>query len=415
MATVQRTLQRSELRILAILGVPTFALALAITTVSTYLPVLAEDFSDSSIVIGLLIGGEGLIALWLPLVVGSWSDRLRTPLGSRLPFILAATPVLVVALALLGFVDSIAAAAVVVAVFFVGYFVAYEPYRALYPDLVDADIAGRAQSSQAIFRGLGTFLALVGGGLLISVSDPLPFLAAALIVGGSMGAFCVAGVRHRRRERAAVQEEAVGEVVRRVADLVRGNGELQAFLVANALWELALAALKTFVVLYVTKTLGLSLASSSLAVGVAATFVLVGALVSGTIGDSLGRARVMRAALVVYGLGLMIPFVSTVPWVVALAAPLVAFGGGVTMSLPYALLMPMMPRGAHGAVTGLYSLSRGVGISLGAAAGRRRHPGGGRGLPLDVARVRRGDPHLHPGDGPAARRAIVPTDWPISQ
>ena len=365
MATVQRTLQRSELRILAILGVPTFALALAITTVSTYLPVLAEDFSDSSIVIGLLIGGEGLIALWLPLVVGSWSDRLRTPLGSRLPFILAATPALVVALALLGFVDSIAAAAVVVAVFFVGYFVAYEPYRALYPDLVDAEIAGRAQSSQAIFRGLGTFLALVGGGLLISVSDPLPFLAAALIVGRSMGAFCVAGVRHRRRERPAVQEEAVGEVVRRVADLVRGNRELQAFLVANALWELALSALKTFVVLYVTKTLGLSLAGSSLAVGVAATFVLVGALVSGTIGDSLGRARVMRAALVVYGLGLMIPFVSTVPWVVALAAPLVAFGGGVTMSLPYALLMPMMPRGAHGAVTGLYSLSRGVGISLG--------------------------------------------------
>jgi MFS family permease len=365
MATVQRTLQRSELRILAILGVPTFALALAITTVSTYLPVLAEDFSDSSIVIGLLIGGEGLIALWLPLVVGSWSDRLRTPLGSRLPFILAATPALVVALAVLGFVHSIAEAAVVVAVFFVGYFVAYEPYRALYPDLVDPEIAGRAQSSQAIFRGLGTFLALVGGGLLISVSDPLPFLAAALIAGLSMGAFCVAGVRHRRRERAVAQEEAVGEVVRRVADLVRGHRELQAFLVANALWELALSALKTFVVLYVTKTLGLSLAGSSLAVGVAATVVLVGALVSGRIGDSLGRARVMRVALVVYGIGLFIPFASTVPWVVALAAPLVAFGGGVTMSLPYALLMPMMPRGAHGAVTGLYSLSRGVGTSLG--------------------------------------------------
>jgi MFS family permease len=364
MATVQRTLQRSELRILAILGVPTFALALAITMVSTYLPVLAEDFSDSSIVIGLLIGGEGLIALWLPLAVGSWSDRLRTPLGSRLPFILAATPALVVALAVLGFVDSIAAAAIVVAVFFVAYFVAYEPYRALYPDLVDDEIAGRAQSSQAIFRGLGTFLALVGGGLLISISDPLPFLATALVVGLTMGAFCVAGVRYRRRER-PVQEEAVGEVVRRVADLVHGRRDLQAFLVANALWELALSALKTFVVLYVTKTLGLSLAGSSLAIGVAASVVLVGAVVSGKIADRVGRARVMRASLVVYGLGLLVPFASTVPWVVALAAPLVAFGGGVTMSLPYALLMPMMPRGAHGAVTGLYSLSRGVGTSLG--------------------------------------------------
>jgi MFS family permease len=364
MATVQRTLERSELRILAILGVPTFALALAITTVSTYLPVLAEDFSDSSIVIGLLIGGEGLIALWLPLVVGSWSDRLRTPLGSRLPFILAATPVLVLALAVLGFVDTIAEAAVVVAIFFVGYFVAYEPYRALYPDLVDDAIAGRAQSSQAIFRGLGTFLALVGGGLLISISDPLPFIATAVIVAASLGAFCLAGVRYRRRER-PVHDEAMSEVVRRVADIVRGHRALQAFLVANALWELALSALKTFVVLYVTKTLGLSLAGSSLAIGAAATVVLVGALVSGKLGDSLGRARVMRGALVVYGLGLLIPFVSTVPWIVALAAPLVAFGGGVTMSLPYALLMPMMPRGAHGAVTGLYSLSRGVGTSLG--------------------------------------------------
>ena len=203
MATAQRSLQRGELRVLAILGVPTFALALAITTVSTYLPVLAEDFSDSSIVVGLLIGGEGLMALWLPLVVGAWSDRLRTPLGSRLPFIIAATPALIVALGLLGFVTSIAAAAVVLALFFAAYFVAYEPYRALYPDLVDDEIVGRAQGSQAIFRGLGTFLALVGGGLLISISEPLPFLATAVVVAVAMGAFCVAGVRRWWRSAAA--------------------------------------------------------------------------------------------------------------------------------------------------------------------------------------------------------------------
>jgi Na+/melibiose symporter-like transporter len=221
-----------------------------------------------------------------------------------------------------------------------------------------------------------------------------------------MGAFCVAGVRYRRCER-PVQEEAVGEVVRRVADLVRGRRDLQAFLVANALWELALAALKTFVVLYVTKTLGLSLAGSSLAIGVAASVVLVGAVVSGKIGDNLGRARVMRVALVVYGLGLLIPFASTVPWVVALAAPLVAFGGGVTMSLPYALLMPMMPRGAHGAVTRPVLAQPRRRDVAGTAPGRRRHPGGRRGLPLDVARVRRRDPRLHPGHGPAARQRLV--------
>jgi MFS family permease len=366
---VGRTLMRSEWRILVILGVPTFALALGITTVSTYLPVLAEDFTKSSIAVGLLIGGEGLMALWLPLVVGSWSDRLRTPLGSRLPFIIAATPPLVIALAVLGFVHSIAVAAVVVAVFFVGYFVAYEPYRALYPDLVADDIAGRAQSTQAIFRGLGTFLALLGGGLLISISDPLPFIAAAVIVATCMGAFAATGVRYRRRERSRGEPDIV-ETAIRVADLVRCcENRLRAFLVANALWELALAALKTFVVLYVTQTLGFSLAGSSGVIAAAALIVLIGAVVSGPLGDRYGRALVMRWSLALYGVGLLVPFATTATAPLLVAVPLIAFGGGVTMSLPYALLIPMMPAGAHGAVTGLYSLSRGIGISLGPLLG----------------------------------------------
>jgi MFS family permease len=364
MATAERPLGRQELRTLAVLGVPTFALALAITTVSTYLPVLAEGFSTSSIVVGLLIGGEGLMALWLPLAVGSWSDRLRTPIGSRLPFIVVATPPLVLSLALLGFVASIAAAAIALAVFFAAYFVAYEPYRALYPDLLEDDIAGRAQSSQAIFRGLGTFLALLGGGLLISIAKPLPFLAAAAVVAVSLGAFIVAGLRHRRRERPR-KEEPVAATARRVLDLVRGERALQAFLAANSLWELALAALKTFIVLYVTQTLGFSLAGSSGAIAAGALFVLVGALVSGPLGDRIGRVRVMRWSLVVYGVGLIVPLLTTATVPLLLAAPLIALGGGVTMSLPYALLMPMMPPGQHGAVTGLYSLSRGVGTSLG--------------------------------------------------
>jgi MFS family permease len=35
------------------------------------------------------------------------------------------------------------------------------------------------------------------------------------------------------------------------------------------------------------------------------------------------------------------------------------------MSLPYSLLMPIMPESEHGILTGLYSLSRGIGIMLG--------------------------------------------------
>src|SRR3954452_9245144 len=54
-----RALEASEKRTLAILGLPTAALALAITVVTTYVPVAASEFLDSSVVIGCHIALEG--------------------------------------------------------------------------------------------------------------------------------------------------------------------------------------------------------------------------------------------------------------------------------------------------------------------------------------------------------------------
>src|SRR3954465_12650331 len=96
----ERPLRAGEWRTLALLGLPTFALALAITTVTTYLPVVASSFAPSTVVIGVLIGGGGFLPLGLPIVLGAWSDRLRTSIGGRLPFLLGATPPLVAALVL---------------------------------------------------------------------------------------------------------------------------------------------------------------------------------------------------------------------------------------------------------------------------------------------------------------------------
>src|ERR687884_1396683 len=141
----ERPLKRGEQRIVALLGIPTLALALVVTMVTTYLPVVARSFVGSTIVIGVIVGIEGVLALWLPLLVGSWSDRLRTRIGGRLPFLVAGSPVLIVGLGAMGFVNSVGALGVAALVFFLGYFLAYEPYRALYPDAVPDEAAGRAQ------------------------------------------------------------------------------------------------------------------------------------------------------------------------------------------------------------------------------------------------------------------------------
>jgi MFS family permease len=349
-----------ERRLLLVLGLPTFAYALATTVATTYLPVIAQDFTGSSTVIGLLIAVEGIMALLLAVPAGALSDRGR----SRLPFVEWASPVLVVALALMGLASSLPLALVLVVIFFAAYFVAYEPYRALYPDMIDDRITGRAQSTQALWRGLGTILAIATGGALLSVGQAVPFVAAAVVTGLTVTAF-LALLPRERAEHEPNRSESLRDDVRRLARLVARRPDLRAFMVANGLWELSLGATKTFIILYLTRGLGVSTGLAGLAVAGAAVFIAVATPVSGRLADRFGAVRVMRVSLLLYGLGLLIPFFVDDTIVVACVTPVVGFGGGVVMTLPYALLIPLMDDDDHGLTTGLYSVSRGVGTALG--------------------------------------------------
>jgi MFS family permease len=345
---------------------PTLALALAITMVSTYLSEVARRYTHQTALIGLIIGSEGIMAWWVPLLAGASSDNLRTRIGGRLPFVLAGVAPAAVALALIGFVRSLGVVAAVAAAFFGFYFLAYEPYRAMYPDLVDEqEVAGRAQSTQALARGAGTGLALLGGGLLLTVARPLPFVVAAVVLIGAVSAFVVLLLRHGLPRQRSGSGEGPITVARRLPALIRRRRALRAYLFANALWELTLAALKAFIVLYLTLGLRYKLATASLIIGGVALVILIGAGAAGKAGDRFGRLRVIRVALWIYGLGFLVPIFTTSRPVIGACIPLIAVGGGTVMTLAYALLMPLMPEGEHGTLTGFYSLSRGIGIVVG--------------------------------------------------
>lgn len=361
----ERGLQAGEKAIIALLGVPTLGLALATTVVTTYLPLIARQFTGSTTIIGMIIGIEGLLALVLPLLFGTWSDQLRSRLGGRLPFVLGAAPGLAVSLALLGFARSLLATVLLVLAFFAAYFIAYEPYRALYPDLVAGDAAGRAQSIQALWRGAGTGLALVGGGLLFAAARWLPFVTAAVAFVAALVVFSLV-LLHRgvpqQDERTAL---GLRKALLELRSLIAEHPALRAYMVANALWELSLGAIKTFVVLFLTAGLGKSLTTAALIIGGVAVVILISAPFSGQLADRLGRLRILNIALWVYGLGLLVPLATQTPYLVLPAIPAIAFGGAVVMSLPYAILIPLMPARSHGALTGFYSLSRGIGTMLG--------------------------------------------------
>jgi MFS family permease len=365
-ATQGRRLRREEKAALAILALPTFALALSITLVSSYLGEVTRRFTHETVVIGVIIGSEGVMALWVPLLAGAWSDRARSRIGGRLPFVVAGALPAAVALGVLGFMSSLPAVAVVTAVFFAFYFFAYEPYRAMYPDMVSSEeVAGRAQATQALARGLGTGFALLGGGLLLSISRELPFAIFAVILVLAAAAFVALIVRRGVPEQQRREGETARQLARRLPQLIAEHPALRSYLIANALWETALSGLKAFVILYLTIGLGYSLSTSALMIGGVALVILVGAGAAGKLGDRFGRLRVVTIALVFYGLGFIVPAITTSKPLIGAAMPFIALGGGAVMTMAYAVLMPLMPDDEHGLLTGYYSVSRGLGIVTG--------------------------------------------------
>jgi MFS family permease len=360
----RRPLKHEERVDLALLALPTFALALAITIVSTQLGEVSRRYTHQTTLIGAIIGGEGAMALWVPLIFGSWSDTVRTRIGGRLPFVLGGGIPAAGVLALIGLVHGLGLIALVASLFFFFYFVAYEPYRAMYPDMLPSTVSGRAQSAQAVARGLGTGCALLGGGLLLTIARPLPFAVAAVLMILAVSGFVVLLVRRGGLVQGQRSPERPLQVAHRLPRLLR-QPALRAYFFANSLWEMALSALKAFIVLYLTLGLGYSLRTASLLIGGVALVILIGAAGSGKLADRFERVRVVAVALVGYGAGYLVLTFTTSRPVIGAAIPFVALGGGTVMTMAYALLMPLMPADEHGALTGFYSTSRGVGIVLG--------------------------------------------------
>jgi MFS family permease len=362
-ARTTRALSKEDRRLALLLGAPSLALALCLATLSTYLPVLAHDFTSSTAMIGLLVGGEGLVAVLLPILVGRRSDRTRTRLGPRLPFLIATAPVAAVAIGLLPFAPSLAVMAVEVFVFYLAYFTYFSPYRALYPDLVSEEAAGRAQGLQGVFNGVGLGGALVGGGFLLQLWRPLPYLVAgaALIIAT---AIVTVGLGKRAAQRNGEGTGSASPFADLLA-LVRGDGAIVRFVIGNALLTLGLSGLKSFVVLWLTQGLGKSMTFTGAAMGVVAVGTVAGALISGKLGDRYGAGRVLTISLVIFGAGLAVGTFTTNVAVLGVAFPFIALAGGAAVALPYAFLLELTSSDKHGIVAGLFDASSGVGTLLG--------------------------------------------------
>jgi MFS family permease len=357
------------------LGLGAFGLAFSITTTAAYLPPLLHRFTSSGSLIGLVLGAEGVFALCLSPVIGPWSDTFHTPLGRRRPFMLAALGPLGFTLLLMPFMPTLWTTTLIVLAFFFAYYVYEPPYRGLYPDLLPESTYGRAQGIQHVLRGAALGAALVGGGFLLKTWRPAPFVLAAFVTVAACGAAILFVAEDGGHGRVF---EGVRAYFRHSWRLLWVEPEVRRFLVANAAWEGTFAAMRTFVVLYVIDGLHQTKAISSAVLGAVATGYVLAALVAGRLGDRFGLARVIFAASFVYGGGLLVAGTATTwhNWYFALIVP-VAVAGGTVMTLAWGLLFKLMPPQHRGAVSGLATTTKGLGLLIGAPIA---------GLAIDLAR-----------------------------
>jgi MFS family permease len=346
------------------LGLGAFGLAFSITITAAYLPPLLDRFTDSGTLIGLVLGAEGVFALLLSPVIGPWSDTFHTPLGRRRPFMLAALGPMGFCLLLMPFMPNLWTTTLIVLAFFFAYYVYEPPYRGLYPDLLPPSVYGRAQGIQHVLRGIALGLALVGGGFLLKAWHAAPFVLAAFVT----TAACAAPIIWLREDGGHGRVfQGVRAYFRQSWRLLREETEVRRFLIANAAWEGTFAAARTFVVLYIIVGLNQSKAISSAVLGAVATGYVIAALIAGRLGDRFGLARVIFFASFIYGGGYLVAGFATEwhDWYFAMIVP-VSIAGGTVMTLAWGLLFKLMPPTHRGAVSGLATTTKGLGLLLGA-------------------------------------------------
>jgi MFS family permease len=357
------------------LGLGAFGLAFSITTTAAYLPPLLHRFTDSGGLIGVILGAEGIFALTLSPIVGPWSDSFHTPLGRRRPFMLVALGPMGFCLLLMPFMPNLWTTVVIVMSFFFAYYLYETPYRGLYPDVLPPELFGRSQGIQHILRGIALGIALVGGGLLFKLWRPSPFILAAILTTTACG---LAIVLVREDGGHGRVFEGFWAYIQRSWHIFWENGDVRRFLIANSAWEGAFAAARTFVVLYVIDGLHQSKVLSSAVLGAVAVGYVIAAIFAGRLGDRFGLARVIFFASFIYGGGFLVAGFAEQwhDWYFGLIVG-VSIAGGTVMTLAWGLLYKIVPVEHRGAVSGLATTTKGIGLLVGAPVA---------GLAIDLAR-----------------------------
>ncbi len=273
-----------------ILGFGSFGFTMIWVVYNNFVPLFLQDkFFLAPAAIGFFMTLDNIVALFIQPPLGAWSDRVRTRIGRRMPFILAGIPIAAVAFLLIPNMDALPLFVLCTISLIFSMAIWRTPVVALLADITPSPFRSQANGITNFIGGIGGIIAAIGGGALFARSHDYPFyMGAALVVFAGLMLF--AFIREPKEYESTADEEPV--LYRNLVQVFKDEDKSAMFIfLAHFFWFIGFNAIESFFTLYAKNHLGYPGGDGSRILGQFLLLLVLFALPAGAIGGKIGRKR----------------------------------------------------------------------------------------------------------------------------
>ena len=277
----------------------------------TYVPIFLKRYVSSNAGVGVVMTLDNVLQLFLIPIISVWSDRTRTPIGRRMPFIIVMLPISAIIFALIPSMANISFWALIAILFIFNMFKTSVrgPVVALMPDTIPGNFRSEANGVINTMGGLGLIVGTLVLAPLTNLNEKLPFVVAAGFVAGAVIILFTFVREKKGSELEQADEVAAPSILKSLKTIfIKGESSALRILLSIFFWFMAYEGAKPFLGLYLVSEMKVSPGSAALAQGVAGIASVIMAIPAGYLAHRIGRRQFIRLCL----LGLAI-ILGTIP------------------------------------------------------------------------------------------------------
>ncbi|MDR0910093.1 MAG: MFS transporter [Spirochaetaceae bacterium] len=281
---------------------------------NSYIPLFLSRYIHSNTLIGAVMTLDNVLQLILIPIIAVWSDRTRTRIGRRMPFILVMLPVSAALFLLLPFSAASGIRALVIAIFCFNLFKTSVrgPVVALMPDTIPGEYRSEANGVINMMGGIGAIIGtLILAPLLGPIAEWLPFAVTAVCIVIAVLVLLLF-VHERLPDQPETTEETTPVWHSIKTAFTAGHSSVALILVSLFCWFLGYEGAQAFLSKYMVEVLGTTESNATLAMGVVGVAQVIFALPVGYLAHRVGRKRYIRFSLLILTLILALIPASTI-------------------------------------------------------------------------------------------------------